>query len=395
MITEKLKNCNKVMALEFVMASIVLLALPAQVQPAKCYSKMTGTTGTFSSPRYPQDYPSNSFCEYTIRCPSDSYIEITFTNFKLERPSQGEMTDYITIVDGGSKNQQNVTYDGTQSAPFMFRSKTRKLLITFRSNGMFVYSGFRATYRHVKKCKPITIQHGKVDCDVNKADLASHCNVTCDEKFVLDGEKLVQCIDAKFPNKPTCVVRPEYACNSENFRNIFKKTSKTWWITLETCVKNGSTGEISKCNYECAKNYVDTGNGVIECVDGVIEQEAQCLPDPDVIAKCLESQNSSDCPIDDQQGFTARMEEDSKELKELPDLGRAAAKNLRRYRCDRQVCRRLRSGRYYWGCNKYASICQLVFRESTRKRKLRRQICGGCQSKGCRGSNIFDIFFRH
>lgn len=33
-----------------------------------------------------------------------------------------------------------------------------------------------------------------MDCDVNKLDFASHCNVTCDAKFALKGQKLLQCI---------------------------------------------------------------------------------------------------------------------------------------------------------------------------------------------------------
>lgn len=58
---------------------------------------MTETTGAFSSPRYPYEYPTNSFCEYVIRSSGDSYIEVTFTDFKLEKPSSGFITDYITV----------------------------------------------------------------------------------------------------------------------------------------------------------------------------------------------------------------------------------------------------------------------------------------------------------
>jgi hypothetical protein len=49
-----------------------------------CGGYFTSLFGSFASPNYPEDYPNNADCRYTIIVPVDHYITLSFETFNTE-----------------------------------------------------------------------------------------------------------------------------------------------------------------------------------------------------------------------------------------------------------------------------------------------------------------------
>ena len=74
-----------------------------------CGGNFTTPIGILTSPQYPNYYPKNADCVYTISQPEDNYVILTFLLFsthKFERPTckdgfyHGQTSDYLEIRDG-------------------------------------------------------------------------------------------------------------------------------------------------------------------------------------------------------------------------------------------------------------------------------------------------------
>ena len=48
-----------------------------------CGGELTGAWGNFTSPNYPNKYPSNMRCEWNITAPKGTHIYLHFTDFEL------------------------------------------------------------------------------------------------------------------------------------------------------------------------------------------------------------------------------------------------------------------------------------------------------------------------
>lgn len=48
---------------------------------------ITGMSGTLSSPNYPDDYPHNLLCEWTITIPDGQHIRVNITDFFIQKTS--------------------------------------------------------------------------------------------------------------------------------------------------------------------------------------------------------------------------------------------------------------------------------------------------------------------
>ncbi|XP_038652379.1 cubilin [Scyliorhinus canicula] len=114
-----------------------------------CGGFLTNATGTFSSPDIDFDgkYENNLDCLWYIVVPLNKIVNMTFTTFLLEDPSEGICTsDYISIYDGGNINSPLVgTYCGSQLPP-PFVSSNNFLTVRFISGYSIELAGFKATY---------------------------------------------------------------------------------------------------------------------------------------------------------------------------------------------------------------------------------------------------------
>ena len=68
-----------------------------------CGGVLNAPSGVIKSPGYPQSYPRNKLCIWTIRVPDvNSTIKLSFHGFSLERQPNCRY-DYILIRDGDSQ----------------------------------------------------------------------------------------------------------------------------------------------------------------------------------------------------------------------------------------------------------------------------------------------------
>ena len=67
----------------------------------KCGGKLTTPNGILTSPSYPNNYPDNADCVYTISQPTGTVIVLTFQSMNIEYESTCDF-DYLEIRDGNS-----------------------------------------------------------------------------------------------------------------------------------------------------------------------------------------------------------------------------------------------------------------------------------------------------
>ncbi|XP_041458355.1 cubilin-like [Lytechinus variegatus] len=111
-----------------------------------CGGTLSGDTGVFSSPNYPNNYPNNRDCVWTINAPVGNQVSINFTDFNLEAHSSC-VYDYVTIRNGGYESSPLVgTYCGSSINPTTFISHSHQMRINFHSDASVTATGFSASF---------------------------------------------------------------------------------------------------------------------------------------------------------------------------------------------------------------------------------------------------------
>lgn len=115
-----------------------------------CGGVFTATANEQSivSPRYPDNYPPNSLCNYTILAPSDSFINIRFDDFELEDSLRGCIFDNLTIFVRSNDWSTDLTLLGSycrKDSLTMIRNK-HQITIIFKSDQWLEKRGFRLHY---------------------------------------------------------------------------------------------------------------------------------------------------------------------------------------------------------------------------------------------------------
>ena len=100
--------------------------------------------GTISSPEYPQHYPANQYCVWTITAPETMAVQLDFTAFSLPG-KMGECTDdYVQIFDVKFNRHTPIATLCGQSRPAT--QKTIGNQMNVKLYGTKEASGFEATY---------------------------------------------------------------------------------------------------------------------------------------------------------------------------------------------------------------------------------------------------------
>ncbi|XP_050313173.1 cubilin-like isoform X2 [Anthonomus grandis grandis] len=107
-----------------------------------CGGNYYSPAGVLKSPDYPNNYPRDIDCTWTINVPHNSQILLKFLNFSLEAYS-GCRYDWLEIRNGGSSSSPLVgKYCGT-TVPKTISSHTDKLYLKFHSDNSKVAPGFK------------------------------------------------------------------------------------------------------------------------------------------------------------------------------------------------------------------------------------------------------------
>ncbi|XP_075684851.1 cubilin [Rhinoderma darwinii] len=107
-----------------------------------CDVTYTEATGVFTSPNYPNNYPTNRECVYTISVEVNKQITLNFSNFILER-STNCTKDYVEIRDGSFATSPLLGRFCLEGPPPII-SHSNKLWVKFRSDSASTFSGFEA-----------------------------------------------------------------------------------------------------------------------------------------------------------------------------------------------------------------------------------------------------------
>ena len=110
-----------------------------------CPSSMTRSSGSFSSPNYPNYYDNNKGCSWGITVPSGHRVVVKFDTFRIYNGN-----DYLRIYDGSSSSStQLVSLSGYQSTPRVYSSSGSSMWFSFYSDGSGTQKGFHATFTSI------------------------------------------------------------------------------------------------------------------------------------------------------------------------------------------------------------------------------------------------------
>ncbi|XP_026522054.1 adhesion G-protein coupled receptor G6 [Notechis scutatus] len=168
--------------------SLLCIQISAQ-DCSECRMVLSNPTGIFTSPCFPNNYPNNQACKWTIRAPSGYIIQITFVDFDIEEAS-GCTYDHINLDTGDKKD----SYCGMTAKGLSFNSSRNEMIVTFTSDFSIQKKGFNATYTRIavslKNQKVIIPQY----LDSDSVSLANSVQVPDLNQFTL-------CFEARTNNK--------------------------------------------------------------------------------------------------------------------------------------------------------------------------------------------------
>uniref|UniRef100_A0A8C3TKB1 CUB domain containing protein 2 n=1 Tax=Catharus ustulatus TaxID=91951 RepID=A0A8C3TKB1_CATUS len=111
-----------------------------------CGGQLTGLSGEITSPRYPESYPNDAECRWSIGGASGGGpLTLVFADFQMEG-GQGCGFDYVSLFDGPTVTAPHLgRYCGSARPPRTI-SSTPHLLILFKSDFNIGGRGFKAHF---------------------------------------------------------------------------------------------------------------------------------------------------------------------------------------------------------------------------------------------------------
>uniref|UniRef100_A0A663FEM8 CUB domain containing protein 2 n=1 Tax=Aquila chrysaetos chrysaetos TaxID=223781 RepID=A0A663FEM8_AQUCH len=111
-----------------------------------CGGQLTGLSGEITSPRYPESYPNNAECRWSIGGGSGGGpLTLVFTDFQVEG-GQGCGFDYVALFDGPTTAAPRLgRYCGSTRPPRIVSSAPH-LLVLFKSDFNIGGRGFKAHF---------------------------------------------------------------------------------------------------------------------------------------------------------------------------------------------------------------------------------------------------------
>uniref|UniRef100_A0A3P8P3F5 Cubilin n=1 Tax=Astatotilapia calliptera TaxID=8154 RepID=A0A3P8P3F5_ASTCA len=115
---------------------------------SSCGGDLVMETGAFNSPNYPDAYPPNVECVWTIRSSPGNRIQLSFITFQLQGDSDCQ-NDYLEIREGNATGPLVDRFCGN-SLPSNYTSVIAHIMwVKFVSDASVSGAGFRATFSHL------------------------------------------------------------------------------------------------------------------------------------------------------------------------------------------------------------------------------------------------------
>ncbi|KAI6073610.1 Metalloendopeptidase [Aix galericulata] len=132
---------------------------------AGCNHKVTSTSGTITSPNWPDKYPSKKECTWAISTTAGHRVKLTFTELDIE--AQQECTyDHLEIYNGKDAKAPVLGRFCGAKEPEPVVSSGNKMFLKFVSDNSVQKKGFEATHS--------TVCGGQMRAEVKTKDLYSH-----------------------------------------------------------------------------------------------------------------------------------------------------------------------------------------------------------------------------
>lgn len=115
----------------------------------ECQQVLSAVSGNFSSPHYPNIYPNNINCHWSITLAAGYRIKLYFPTMDLEdRNSLSDECDYdsIAVYDGDSQADNLLGSWCGREQPSSLISKGNKLLVVLSTDRNKAHRGFTASY---------------------------------------------------------------------------------------------------------------------------------------------------------------------------------------------------------------------------------------------------------
>ncbi|KFQ62798.1 CUB domain-containing protein 2, partial [Pelecanus crispus] len=115
----------------------------------ECQEVFTTIKGNFSSPRYPNFYPNNLKCQWSIQLPPGYRVKVFFLDMELEGRSSltgGCDYDHLAAFDGGAENGSLLGQWCGRESPAPVTSRHNQLLLVLHTDRNTAKRGFSITY---------------------------------------------------------------------------------------------------------------------------------------------------------------------------------------------------------------------------------------------------------
>lgn len=120
---------------------------------AVCGGPISGRQGTIQSPYYPEWYPPNTKCTWTISLPQHFRVGIRFNAFDIESHHKC-LYDYLQIYDGPDVSSPVLGRFCGKSLPNELKSNSSQLTIQFASDGTVMKPGFYLEFfSEINECR--------------------------------------------------------------------------------------------------------------------------------------------------------------------------------------------------------------------------------------------------
>ncbi|XP_075438529.1 CUB and sushi domain-containing protein 3 isoform X5 [Ascaphus truei] len=207
-----------------------------------CGGTVRGSSGIISSPSFPNEYHNNADCTWTIVTEPGDTLSLVFTDFQME-----EKYDYLEVE--GSE-PPTIWLSGMNVPPPIISNKNW-LRLHFVTDNNHRYRGFSAQYQvnegGIKQASnmcpdPGEPENGKrIGSDFS---LGATVLYSCDEDYVLQGEKSINCqriadvFAAWSDHRPVCKVKtcgsslqgPSGTFTSPNFPFQYDSNAQCVWV---------------------------------------------------------------------------------------------------------------------------------------------------------------------
>lgn len=113
-----------------------------------CGGDLQALQGSFTSPEYPNSYPNDIECVWTIKSSPGSKVMVTFSFFNIQQSDHCNR-DYVEIRETNLAGRLLGRYCGNEIPAFNF-TVAEQLVVKFRSDSEDVAQGFMASYSLVR-----------------------------------------------------------------------------------------------------------------------------------------------------------------------------------------------------------------------------------------------------